>query len=191
MQPCSPAHSTLPACTKANRRNIPSSGGFCSLLSSGKSPLAKNFGKQSSVLCFSCSGATLLNCCILSTTSSATRIFDPASGGTFEVGEGQVPGCVAGQKDNVVWEQPRRVFTIGRKSTRALPVSFEDKAKLPRELLGSFPQQQPKPGCFATTTLKGRSEQFVLLLHEFILDNHSNNIRLRCYSGVQILLNPF
>lgn len=104
-----------------------------------------DFGKLSSALCFSCSGATLLNCCILSTTSSATRIFDPASGGIFEVGEEQVPGCVAGWKDNVVWEQPLRVFTRGGENTRALLASFKHIAELPRELLGSLPLQQPKP----------------------------------------------
>lgn len=132
MQPFSPAHSTLSARTRANKRNIPFSGGFCSWLSPGKSTLATDFGKPSSVLCFSCSGATLLNCCILSTTSSATRIFDPASGGIFEVSEEQVPGCVAGWKDNVVWEQPLRVFTRRGENIRALPVSFKHVAELPR-----------------------------------------------------------
>lgn len=62
------------------------------------------------------------------------------------MGEEQVPGCVAGWKDNVVWEQPLRVFTRGGENTRALPVSFKRIAELPRLLLGSRPQQQPKPG---------------------------------------------
>lgn len=67
-------------------------------------------------------------------------------GGIFEVGEEQVPDCVAGWKDNVVWEQPLRVFTRRGKNTRALPVSLKHITELPRLLLGSLPQQQPKPG---------------------------------------------
>lgn len=62
------------------------------------------------------------------------------------MGEEQVPGGVAGWKDNVVWEEPLRVFTRGAENTRALPVSFKHTAELPRELLGSLPPQQPKPG---------------------------------------------
>jgi len=139
MQPFSPAHRALSASTRANRRNVPFSGGFCSWLSSGKSPRATDFGKLSSVLCFSCSGATLLNCCILSTTSSATRTFDPASCGIFEVGEEQVPGCVAGWKDSVVWEQPLTVFTRGGENTRALQSGLNTQLSCPDCCLEAFP----------------------------------------------------
>lgn len=38
------------------------------------------------------------------------------------MGEEQVPGCVAGWKDKVVWEEPLEVFTKGRENSRALPV---------------------------------------------------------------------
>lgn len=99
----SPAtHSAHP---RAKGRHSPSSGGFCSWLLAGKSPLAAALGTLPSKLSFSCSGATLLNCCILSTTSSATR--------TFGVGEEQVPAGAAGRKGKVVWEQPLGGFTRG------------------------------------------------------------------------------
>lgn len=62
------------------------------------------------------------------------------------MGEEQAPGCVAGWKDNVVWEEPFRAFTRREENTRALPVSIEQVAELPRELGGSLPQQQAEPG---------------------------------------------
>lgn len=58
------------------------------------------------------------------------------------MGEEQAPGCVAGWKDNVVWEEPFRAFTRREENTRALPVSIEQVAELPPELGEASPNSR-------------------------------------------------
>lgn len=122
-----------------------------------------------------------MNCCILSTTSSATRSFGPASSDIFEVGEEQVPGDVAGWKDNVVWEQLLRVFTRGEENTGALPVSIKRTAELSRELLGILSQKQPKPDSVLQQSFL---EEEVNNLFSYYITFYNYSIRLLCYSGV-------
>lgn len=81
----------------------------------------------------------------------------------------------------------------GERNSRVLPVSLKHIPELPRELMGSLPLQQPKPGSALQHLFLDRELNNVFMFNvlcDSVIDNHSNSIKLSCCNAVQIPLRP-